>query len=448
MRVSRVGTKFAAVLRNPRSAVAAFALLTCTTAICATFARAQAPIRTLSAPRARTAEPVRNIFNDVRERRDGTLLVNDVLARRLLLLDTTLAVLTVVRDSAAGTPTSYGPRAAPLLPFLGDSSLLVDIPSQSLLVLDAHGNTVRVMAPPAPRDVSLLAAVSAGVDALGRLIYRGNPTRASPEQRGADSTTIIIQASDSAPVLRADFITRTVDTIARLRVQGPPRSIRMTVGERVSIQNVVNPLQTLDDWTITADGRVALVRGADYHIDWIEPSGAITRSGKLPFDWRRITEEEKRAILDSAATAQRVRDSTVRAGDAARGAAGTGARGAPVGVGNAVVSVTPGGDVIRPGAVQTTFVRPEELPDYYPPLRAGWVRADLDGNVWVLPATTLSSVAGELVYDVIDRAGALTHRVRVPPNRSIAGFGPGGVVYLKEFVAGVGWFLERTRIER
>jgi len=37
---------------------------------------------------------------------------------------------------------------------------------------------------------------------------------------------------------------------------------------------------------------------------------------------------------------------------------------------------------------------------------------------------------GGAVYDVIDRRGVVIDRIQVPPGRVIAGFGPGGVVYM------------------
>ena len=52
----------------------------------------------------------------------------------------------------------------------------------------------------------------------------------------------------------------------------------------------------------------------------------------------------------------------------------------------------------------------------------------MDGHVWVrLIATT--PMPGP-VYDVIDGQGRLVDRVVLPPNSAVAGFGPGGVVYL------------------
>ena len=76
-----------------------------------------------------------------------------------------------------------------------------------------------------------------------------------------------------------------------------------------------------------------------------------------------------------------------------------------------------------------TWVSPSELPDYKPPFFNGQVRADGDGNVWVLTIPT-RAIPGGPVYDVINSRGELVDRVQIPVNRTIVGFGSGGVVYL------------------
>jgi hypothetical protein len=97
----------------------------------------------------------------------------------------------------------------------------------------------------------------------------------------------------------------------------------------------------------------------------------------------------------------------------------------------------PGGDGGRPPAggnvnvapPQMNFVAPSELPDYKPVFLNGFVRADLDGNVWIRTIPT-KAIAGGPVYDVVNRKGELVERVQIPVNRTIAAFGPGGIVYL------------------
>ena len=83
------------------------------------------------------------------------------------------------------------------------------------------------------------------------------------------------------------------------------------------------------------------------------------------------------------------------------------------------------------------------LPDYFPAIRAGAVRADLKNNVWVLPSTTSAGTGDGLIYDVLDDHGVLRQRVRLPAGRSIAGFGQSGIVYMIGREVNGSWYLER-----
>ena len=42
----------------------------------------------------------------------------------------------------------------------------------------------------------------------------------------------------------------------------------------------------------------------------------------------------------------------------------------------------------------------KDIADYYPAICPGAVRADLDGNLWILPTSSAQSKAGELIYDI------------------------------------------------
>lgn len=95
---------------------------------------------------------------------------------------------------------------------------------------------------------------------------------------------------------------------------------------------------------------------------------------------------------------------------------------------------------------EVEFVPIKEIADYYPAIRPGAAKADLDGNLWILPTTSAQSKAGELVYDVVTHTGDLLERVRMPVGRSIAGFGHGGILYLMWRDQDGQWYLERTRI--
>jgi hypothetical protein len=74
------------------------------------------------------------------------------------------------------------------------------------------------------------------------------------------------------------------------------------------------------------------------------------------------------------------------------------------------------------------YVLPSELPDYAPPFASGAVRADEDGNLWIL-SRPAKVVDGGPIYDVVNKSG-LVDRVQIPKGMTLAGFGKGGIVYL------------------
>ena len=430
------------------------------------------PVRELAPVDAKTTKHFGNIFG-VRQLAGGKVLVNDGVRRQLVMLDANLSNPTVVIDSVTEGGNSYGPRAAPLIPYLADSSLFVDGSSLSLLVIDPNGKVAHVMSAPKPGDLRFLAGSASGVDAQGNLVYRGMMaiTRnmvGGPPAPGAAPTTI--QPPDSAPIVRANFDTRTVDTIGRVKIQAGSRVTMQQDGDgKMVAKMTVNPLPTIDEWAVLSNGSIALVRGHDYHIDWIHPDGRKVSSAKLPFDWKRLTDEDKQKLVDSArvaiekqqadakaaganpgmaaagaaigaATGEAVRmEVRVMAGPGGGGGGGGMAIGAPGGGGGPPVNFTMPTPTIE-------FVPLKEIADYYPAIRSGAARADLDGNLWILPTTSAQSKAGELVYDVVNSKGDLVQRVRLPVGRSIAGFGHDGIVYLMYRDGTTGWFLERARI--
>jgi hypothetical protein len=91
------------------------------------------------------------------------------------------------------------------------------------------------------------------------------------------------------------------------------------------------------------------------------------------------------------------------------------------------------------------FVPAQELPDYQPPFFSGATRADMDGNAWIQTIPTKAYTGGP-IYDVVNSKGELVDRVQIPKDRLIAGFGTGGVVYLR-VQDGTKIKLERARLK-
>lgn len=469
------------------------------------------PVRQLGPIEAKAEQPLGNV-NTLRALSNGSVFINDGQRRQILLFDQQLKIAKVVADTLeAALP--YGQRNAGMLPYVGDSTLIVDPASLSLLVLNARGEMVRVMAFPRTRDIYALASANFGThafDSQGRLIYRSEqgggpplgmqfgggdfgggrggrggrtattttPAAVSGSAAGRTASTTPSAADirrqvaavaedrfpsgnsaqisvggvrrtrsfndrilpDSIPILRADFDTRKIDTVTFMRVTNPQFEMKQTEDGGTQVNVKMNPLPQNDDWALMADGSVAVVRVLDYRIDWFKSDGTLERSEPLPFDWKRISDDEKTSMVDSLKAA--AKEATERAQQMMNGPRG-----------------------FRPGFEP---VEAEMLPDYYPPLRAGTSLADYDGNIWLLPATsTLVSpmaalggripggfpgmpgaaagpAAAGLAYDVVNRAGKIVERVQIPAGRTIAGFGPDGVVYLLDR-KGREVFLEKAR---
>ena len=439
-----------------------------------------------------TSEAMRAI-SAVRQLPGGRLLVNDPASRRVVMLDSMMKVIKVVADTTPATQNAYGLRGGGILPWRGDSTLFLDPASLSMLVLDPDGEIKRVMAAPRPDDVFSLVGGALGYpgfDARGRLVYRATgltfPRRAGGGGGGAGFQPPTLP--DSTPLVRFDLATRKLDTAAYIKVTAPRIAFLENEGRR-QISFTVNPLPEVDDWAMLPDGTVAILR-KDYHVDFIDADGKRTSSPRIPFDWQRLTDSAKTAIIDSVkALVERGgpgaglqgllgggdgggmgagafgggfggfpggfgagggggfgggrgnrgagggggdgpppprRDAApggAASGGAAGGAAGAGGAGAAGGARQG------GGGGGRGFGPQVNMVQPNELPDYRPAFANGSVRADADGKLWVRIIPTKPTGRGP-EYDVIDRTGKLVDRVVLPAGTTIAGFGPGGTVYL------------------
>lgn len=400
-------------------------------------AQQQPPIRQLPAVAAKSAESWGNIIG-LRALPGGRLLVNDAAGRKVVLLDSTLTPVMVVADTTPATATAYTGRIAGLIAYRGDSTLFVDPQSMSMTVIDPNGKLTRVMALPRSQDAGALGGAqsgSAGLDAKGRLVYRAPFTffrgNAPPPSGGVPAMPT---PPESAAIVRVDLTTRTVDTIGMIKIPKVNMQVTQDGKGNMRVTSEVNPLPVIDDWAVLADGSVAFVRGRDYHVEFVNADGGKTVTAKIPFDWQRLTDEDKVAFLDSVKAA-RARLMNAQPATATPAGAPTGGP-PPDGGQRVMIQMGPGGPdgggrggAGFNGQPQVSYVTPSELPDYKPPFFANSVRADAEGNLWVRTIPT-RQIAGGPVYDVINREGKLIDRVQVPVGRTIFGFGPNGTVYL------------------
>jgi hypothetical protein len=386
------------------------------------------PVRQVSATVSTDSGVLRSLYG-VRPLPGDRVMVHDFVRKRVLLFDASLKKYTVVFDTADGSGAMYGTFNPGLVPFTGDSTLIMDRGSNALVLIDPSGKVGRAMSPPKPADLSYMASML--FDRDGIPYYRGyrNPPRSAtqgpPPEMNSNVPVITKALVDSAPIVRANFDARSVDTVAMLHIpiartgwliMKSPSGATSRFG-----MFVVDPLPVTDEWTLLPDGTIAIVRTQDYHIDWVGSDGKVTATPKMPFDWKRISSEEKTQIIDSLRNAYESLPENKKVS----------------------LALADGKRQLMP----FVSVEPSDLPDYYPPVRSGQVKSDADGNIWVLPATS-SGAAGGLLFDVVNRKGEVIERVQLPPNRALVALGPGGSVYLSAGEVGLAMTLERAHVMR
>jgi hypothetical protein len=316
------------------------------------------------------------------------------------------------------------------------------------------------MSVPRSQDAMMLAAGGLGAGAFysnGALYYRGMPgvqVRMGPG--GPSSGNIQPIVPDTMPIVRITLATRVLDTIGFIKIPKTNTSVTRSDDGKMSVNIEANPLPTVDEWAVTSTGHVALIRGKDYHVDIVAPNGTRTVAPKIPFDWKRLTDDEKVRLIDSV-KAIRERQAAANPGQGnqlqqAFGAflgGGGGGGGGPQMVVRMEARGGPGGppgnmQVMAP-SINMTYVSPSELPDYQPPFFATSTRADGDGNVWIRTINTKPTLGGA-IYDVVNTKGELIDRVQIPEGRNIYGFAPGGTVILGHTDGGV-LRLERANVK-
>jgi hypothetical protein len=193
-----------------------------------------------------------------------------------------------------------------------------------------------------------------------------------------------------------------------------------------------NPIPMVDDWAVLADGSVAIVRGQDYHVDFINPDGSTTRGPKMAYAWEPLSDDAKIALVDSMKKLdEESRKDPTPPVSISGGAPGVSGGGGRAGIGGAPADRPPG-----------EFPLPSDLPDYRPPFELNAVRPDADGNLWI--KTTHREPSAGSVYDVVNRQGKVIDRVQLQPGRGILGFGKGGIVYIAARDESVSW-LEKAK---
>jgi len=413
-----------------RAQAVAFALIYALTPI---GAQVDLPYRTLTSVDARS----RVLFSSVatvRPLKNGNVLVHDLNGGRIVLLDSALDSLAVVGSGTLGTNDAYSSPFGALIAWLADSSVFVDPESASMFLFDEHGRPGRIATLPPRLPSKCLARGASGhavLDIQHRILCRMPPAAQFGQRQGKLALPVPIVA-DSAPLVRYEPTTRRIDTITYLRVPSTPMTIVQDETCAWVIVPMINPLPIADDWTMLADGAIAIVRAADRRVEWINTDGSRSQSNTIPFALRRLSSDEKVAFVDSARQALRNARLTFTGGSR------TDPQDHAVCDPSTVTSI----HIFKPEALSDPssfanyqgrtpppllFVAPNTLPDIVPAFGPASTLGDMENRLWI---RTSEQSRNGIIYFVLSREGELLARVLVPTSRTIVGFAADHVVYL------------------
>ena len=387
-------------------------------------AAAQRPL-VLAKPESEYGEPFTSI-SGIRELKDGRVLVADARDKTVQLIDLRSGAATAVGREGSG-PGEYG-LPMRLVPLPADSTAVFDAGTQRYLTIHPDAKTGRdfrleAAAPPAGGDggrggrggMVMMGGLSIprGFDAKGNIYYEGMPFSMN------DAGEMV--SADSVAVLRFDRAARRVDTVAfrkvvkaNAQVSGGRGNMNVRIGGG-------NPLAPADDWAALPDGRVAVVRAADYHLDVFSAANRKVSGAPVPYEKIRVDAAVKKMVED-----QRARNSR----NAVRMTVNAGA-------GGTQRSTEIGG--ARPGEIPPLT----DWPDVMPPFQANAAFARPNGEVWVL--RTRKPGDDIPTYDVFDGAGRVIGKVALPKDHRLIGFGQ-GTVYLIRSDADDLQYLQRHRL--
>jgi hypothetical protein len=389
-----------------RVAVASSALLL---PFIAVSASAQAP-RVLSKPDAEFSEPFTNV-GGVRELKDGRVVVIDPRDKIVQVVDFKSGEGVKVGREGSG-PGEY---AVPLriVPLPGDSSGVYDMLNSRLLVVLPNGKPgpfVTIDQPqaggPGGATVRIGSAMPRFADARGRLYWTG-PAFTPGAGDGPP------KSADSVPVLRYDRASKKTDTLAWVRV---PRNNVQTSGGSGNMQvriGVSNPFTARDEWGVTPDGRVVVLRSPEYRVEWYGPSGRGTTS-TIAYDRVKVTEKHKAQWRES-----RRQQTTM------------------------MVTMKNGQRSVQTGPPPANMPDPGDWPDVMPPFLDNAVQVAPNGLVWVNRTRDANDDTPN--YDVLDASGKVAMKVELPKGTRLVGLG-NGVVYTTRTDEDDLQYLQRFRV--
>lgn len=355
------------------------------------------PVAQVGKPEAELSDPFDQV-TAVRELSDGRLVVADLFARTVSLVDLGKNSATAIGRQGQG-PNEFAFPAG-LVPLPHDTTWLVDLAQRRFLVITPAGAPAGSVS--FPDGFAGLARIK-GADAEGRIYAQGSPF-------GGDGPPPDPSAlPDSAPILRWDRGSKAISPLGKVKLPTTSMAASGTAGNR-NVMMRQQPLSSADDWAVTPAGRVGFVRVGQYHVDWGAP--AARRGPAVDYTPVKVSERDKK-------------EWEARMND--RRGAITIERGGP----------PPSGETPPP----QPKLPPVDWPEAKPPFVANTALASPEGEIWV----ERSQPAGDPpLIDVFDPAGKLSRQVRLPAGSRLVAVGIKGLYVARADEDGL-WYLGRYK---
>jgi hypothetical protein len=355
--------------------------------------RAALAERRLDRPDASYPEPF-SLLTGIRELPDGQVLISDGIDQTLMWLNLNTGRTEVLGRTGQGPGEYRSPDA--LFPMPEGATLLVDLGNGRLTLYGADGQYRESMSiaqgTPAPGagPGGLRLVLPRAVDGRGRMYFQ------QPGGMGPGGVSV-----DSQAVLRFDRSSGVLDTVAFVKV-APPAVRTSGTANNQNVRMMPRPFPASDGWAVTPDGRLAIVRAADYRVEWVTPTGRVRGQ---PVTFRPVP----------------IRDAERREWAASVGG------GVSISMENRNGEVTTNFRRGRPGA-QEPDLSGVEWPSQKPAFVSANVFATPEGDVWVERSV---AAGAPREYDVFDRQGNLTSRVVLQRDRRVVAFGNGTVYVVR-----------------
>lgn len=350
----------------------------------------------LDEPEAAHGEPF-SLVGGVRELADGRVLVTDALEGALYVLDRNLGKAEKLAREGQGPDEYRQPDA--LSPWPGDSTLMTDLGNGRLTVIGPAYAFARTIPTVRQEAMGLEIILPRGADGAGNVYYQ---PRGDGMIRDTADVVRWNPAADGDPL-----------PVARIKLQDV---VERTSGSGGNVRQEVRPvpLSPMDGWAVGVDGRVAVVRAGDYHVEWVQPDGTVVSGPPVEYEPVPVGRADKEDWVETASS-----------------------RGVMMMVtndnGNLNARMQRGGG--RGGPDLDSYA----WPDTKPPFDAESVRVAPDGHLWVGRSVPAGDRA---LVDVFDARGNRVAVIELPDDREVVGFGRGSVYLARGDDLGFMW-LER-----